>query len=311
MRGVILGPRIERLDGDVVNYSAPPDAMLLRQCVLYWDLIDWPRYSMVGDLTPEAKLLQAEGVLISTDFPQPRWEHGRQPQPGDVKIWEEGPGGGEASARHISQWDHVKPQALTFVKNNADGSGLWSLAQPNAFLVLPPGEEARTLQVELYRAVPVPVDSVPIEVVLDFRRRRSEELLAYRGAIDDLYLEIVRSPDRPFAEAHAIDKIRRSVIDLHRVFGETNTGWLPITATIALNPIDLWKAVERAAVGYMVGGNISPSGAAAGVALGIASTAIQFRFERVTRLPNIPSELSAYAYLASIEAEFGHRASTP
>jgi hypothetical protein len=109
------------------------------------------------------------------------------------------------------------------------------------------------------------VDSVPIEEVLDLRRRRSEELLAYRGAIDDLYLEIVRSPDRPFAEARAIDKIRRSVIDLHRVFSETNTGWLPLTAKIALNPIVPWDVVDRAAVGYTVGGNISPSGAFAGL----------------------------------------------
>lgn len=308
MRGVIIGPQIENVPGrgTLMPTSVLPDPLLLRQCVLYWDMIDWPRYTKVGTLSGEAALLQSEGVLISTSFPQPAWEESYVPRPGEVRLSTVTPDG----KRELGAWllrpeDYVKPQALAFAQNNTNGSGLWSLAQPNPFLVLPPGEMARTLEVELYRAIPVPSRDTPIEKVLDLRRRRPDELRAYRGAIDDLYLETIRSPDTAFAKTRAIEKLQQSVVDLHRVMNETRIGQSVVSVKVELNPVDLWDAATRAAAFGAAGYTIGFASAALGVAIGLASAALRLRVQRVPRLADIPPELSVYAYLAIVDAELG------
>jgi hypothetical protein len=274
-------------------------------------MIDWPRYARVGQLPSDALLLQNEGVLISTTFEQPTWDESYQPQPGESLVWSVLPGQSEKMDRWRStMWDFVKPQALAFSKNNADGSGLWTLAQSNSFLTLPAGEMARTLEVELYRAIPVPSRETPIEEVLELRRRRSDELRAYRGAIDDLYLEIIRSPDIPFAKNRAVEKLQQSVVDLHRVMSETRMGQSVVSVKVDFNPLDPWEAIFRAGTLGGVGFNFGLTAAALGAAAGLASAAIRLRPQQVRRLPNIPRELSAYAYLATIEAELG-RAEPP
>jgi hypothetical protein len=306
MRGVILGPRLEDMSKRGLATTVYPDPMLLRQCVLYWDMIDWPRYTMTGELPAEAKHLQDEGILISTTFEQPLLRADEKPRAGDVVMWTVNPRTQQESDRRVGRLEHyVIPQALAFKKNNADGSGLWSLAQPNPDLVLPTSQTDRTIEVELYRAVPVPSAATPIEEVLDLKRRRNSEMLAYRAAIDEIYQKVISSGDIPHAKTMEIEKLQKSVIELHRVMRAEKMPRSLASVKIALNPVDLGGVIQKLSVGALAALTFDFNTMAAAAAISLADALFRLKITGVRTLSQIPPELSAYAYLATIETELG------
>lgn len=315
MRGVILGPTFE-LDQARATFDSGVDPLLLRQCLLFWDMIDWPVLRGPSLAPPHGTdILISEGILQSSthEYAAPRTSgfsytlrdvqvtvRGHADAMHQVVFGEREDGGGYTMNEMA-----FKAQALAFEHNNGNGSGLWSLAQPNPFLVLPVDTAARTIEVQLYRSVPVPAADVPLEAVLNLKRRRNAELLAYRGAIDDLYQEVIRSGDIPHATARATARLQTAVLDMHQVMKDANMKRARVSAKIEFNPAMIGDAITRVsalgAAGYQLG--FAEAAIAAGI--GLVSAAIKIQVQRVPKLPNIPPELASYAYLSTIERSLG------
>lgn len=77
-----------------------------------------------------------------------------------------------------------------------------------------------TLRLRLTDALPVPSEDVPFNEILEFKNRRSDELNRLHTVIDDLYLEVLRSPDQTLQTKRAIADLKNAINDLDSVTGE-------------------------------------------------------------------------------------------
>ena len=82
------------------------------------------------------------------------------------------------------------------------------------------GEKNRIIEILLRKALPVPSDNVSVENILEFKRKRFEELLNFRHAMEGLYLQISKSDFMMDEINHRIDTIDSSLRDIRRVMNE-------------------------------------------------------------------------------------------
>lgn len=78
----------------------------------------------------------------------------------------------------------------------------------------------KTIRFEILNALPVPNKEVSFEEVLNFKESRKSELMGLHEILDDLYIEILKSPDKDFATRKGISDLRQSIEDLHKVTKE-------------------------------------------------------------------------------------------
>ena len=191
----------------------------------------------------------------------------------------------------------IAAQLGAFEDWNRKSPGEWSLAQFGGSLWLPLMVTSKpTIEMQLYSALPVPADDVSLADVLEFKHRRSSELLALRSAMDDVYLDVIKAADVPRAKVHAIAQLESRIRDLHAIFDETWKSKFLSTIKIDLNADVAVKAAGAAwaAVAF----DFDPLVA---TAIGAAS-AIKFDVKNLRR-PELPEALKAYAYLHKIEKE--------
>lgn len=276
-RGIVITPPFE-FDGESISTKGPIDSVSIRQYLLYWDKMDWPDNNLIsiGGETPEVLFLKEIGIVERTR----------------VQF-----------SYFSGNFGHslllMQEAALTL--RNKKEPGCWSLAQSRSDLILPAevSEPTRTIEVELYQSIPVPLDSVPLEDILNFKEKRKDELLQFRGVMDDLYQEVISARDIPRAKITAIQKIERNLADLNRVFNDSWKEKLLSTIRVELN---LPNLATHAVVGVGLGAvfGFSPE---VGAAIGAATAALKMDFRVSPRGKNIPSELKDYAYLHSFESE--------
>lgn len=282
-RGVIIGPRMKKLDGGGVKIESssihPAD---LRRYVLYWDMIDWPDNNIVsigGSGSGDLALLQQEGIL-------------------------------SRSMVRLSGWSGPTVDLFTTVQEavfyeNSKGSGAdWAIAQSAPSLILPGERDTRrAVEVDLARAVLSPSEDVPMEDVLDFKRRRRDELLKFRRAIDGFYLEAVSSGDIHRARENAIGKLRASIEELDRVMSEP--GWRRLAASWRME-LSLTDAIKSAITNgaFTAAASLNPelvfsnpALTALGATIGISIVSLpKFRAE-------VPKRLSPFTYVYHSEKE--------
>jgi hypothetical protein len=192
-------------------------------------------------------------------------------------------------------------QEAALALRNKQEPGCWSLAQPRKQLILPDevSEQSRTIEVELYKSIPVPVAAVTLEDILEFKERRKDELIRFRGAMDSLYLEVINSGDVPRAKTRAINEIEHNLSDLNRVFNETWKEKLLSTVKVELNIPNLTTyALAGAGTAAAFGFSLS-----VGAAIGAMTAALKLDFSSTIRAKNLPRELLDFAYLHFIEKD--------
>jgi hypothetical protein len=262
----------------MLSTKGPIDEISIRQYLLYWDKIDWPDNNIMsfGGETPELLYLQEIDVLNRTR----------------VQF---------SSFSGNAGYSLLLMQEAALQVRNQQEPGCWALAQSRSSLLLPKekSEEARTIEVELYNAIPVPLGVVPLEDILEFKERRKDELLHFRSAMDELYDEVINSNDILRSKVRVIDRIDQNVAELNTVFNETWKEKLLSTVKVELNIPNLaTTAVAGAGVSVVFGFS-----AAAGAAIGAVAAALKMDFSHAQRAKNLPRELKDYAYLHYIEKE--------
>ncbi|MEO1110108.1 MAG: DUF6236 family protein [Pseudomonadota bacterium] len=163
--------------------------------ITYWDKIDQPScFSSFGG--------ELEEQLTKV----------RQYQSTPVQLVDTPSGG-----LHYTSPEDIEPKVGMAAFNVLEDQdpGLWSLdlgedSFPNPAVY---GDQGRGFKVELFNALPTPSSDVPVDRILEFKRRHQAERDALFSAIDGLYLETTRSPDRPLAEQHAFAQVQSAVRD--------------------------------------------------------------------------------------------------
>lgn len=287
-RGVIIGPRMKKLDGGGVEIESsainPAD---LRRYVLYWDQIDWPDNNVVSlgaDYDPpDIATLRAEGILRRSEVRLPSWNG-----PIDDLF--------------------ALAQEAAFLHNSRSGENIgWAIAQTAPALVLPGARDTRrSIEVDLTQTVLSPAEDVPIDRVLEFRRRREAELLQFRNAIDELYLEAVSSGDVHRARELALRKLRRSINDLDRVMSEP--GWKRVISSMKAS----FSVTDGIAAGWGMTAAISEMASVGNDLLfnvGLITALGSAVKISVVSLPKfratIPEQLTPFAYVHHVEKELG------
>lgn len=277
VRGVIVTPKFE-FDGRTLCLSnSKIDAVALREYLLYWDKIDFPSNNILHLVASnDDQFLIDVGVMSRTDI---RFNNFR----GNI---------GDA---------YIKAQLEALKIRSKEDPGLWTMAQNGSTLFLPPelSHETRSIEIELYKALPVPSESVSLGDILKFKDYRRDELLAFRAAMDQLYLEVIASPDTPRAKTVVLNKIERTLEDLHKVSNESWVSKIRSCLKVEINlPALATHALAGVAICESIG--VSPS---LGAAIGVVGAAIKFELT-ATRIANgLPHELKDFAYLHRVEQE--------
>lgn len=272
-RGVVVTSPFWVHDERVHLESSELDPVGLRRWLLYWDRLDWPVNNALrlDSTSEEISLLRDEEILTRTEVIT-----------GSASV------GGAL----------VLSQVAAFLKRVGEEPRAWSLAQGHPDLQLPnaPAPEAKFVEFELVRALPVPAADVPIQDILEFKERRGEELLRFRHTMDRAYQEVLQSEDTERALRTAKEELEGALDALGRVFSESFASRVISSLKVELDvsgPIRSGLGGE--AVGFLAG---VPLGL--GILFGTAMSAVNVSVARAPRLANLPEKVRDYAYLGYV-----------
>jgi hypothetical protein len=239
MRGVIASASAITISGDSAQFGNPLSAEQVRYYTLYWDRIVIPANNFVYQIIPDEEILIATGVIE-----RPTIELGTCY--GGAQIGQASLEAQAQVARKLIQNDH-----------NTD----WVLHQFGNNLIVPISEqeERNSLRFELISQLPVPNKDVPIVEVFEFKDRRRDELDNLHAHLDQLYLDILRSPDKELATTRAKLDLERSVNDLNTAVSErwNATTKYDFSAQISLDGSRILKGVATGMILDLFSGGLT------------------------------------------------------
>lgn len=264
-------------DGNALSVRVGMDDVSLRQYLLYWDKIDYPDNNIIRTgLSPDMEFLNSIGILDRT------------------KIQFGSFSGNPGVAMALMQ-------AMALEIRNKQFPGSWALAQNSSKLFVPEETEidTKTIEMELYSALPTPAGDTPLQDILEFKLRRQDELLNFRSAMDRLYLDVVNAADIPRAKNVALNRLEKTIIELNTVVNETWSKKLLSSLKVEINIPNL---ITHAVLGSGVAISLGLSGGA-GAAIGAIAASFKFDLGISKGYKNLPNDIKDYAYLHRIEQE--------
>ena len=274
-RGLIVSPPIEVEGTSLLAKSSNLDPQELRFALLFWDKLVWPSSRAIHFASgPDEQFLESVKILE-----RPEYTYN-----GDV-------------AQGI-----LKGQFQAYRDREEAEPGVWALSQGENSLLWKDGladQEAGAF-VELHRAIPIPTKDVPLAEILEFRSRRSDELLILRQHLESFVSEIEGSADKPLALQKRIAELDKACADLLTVGKEWQ---FPVylsnfKASFSLSPM---KFLPATAGGWKMGEPYGLTAAAAvATAAGVAST-LEIKGDYGLRSIRRPASPFRYAFLAHEE----------
>jgi hypothetical protein len=238
------------------------DPQELRFSILFWDRLVWPSSRAIYFASgPDEQFLEKAGILT-----RPEYTFG-----GD---------GAQGIARG---------QIQAFKDLEAREPGLWSLAQGESSLLLRDKvlEADAGEQLELYRAIPVPDQDVPLNEVLEFKERRAGELQQLRAELDSFIVAVNQAEDKEAELQRHIVAVDAACADVLRVSHEWQ---FPVRLTNFKTSVELRPFVT---------GLAGASAFGIGTATGLSAAAAV--------LAGIGGALAATAPALKLSADFGWR----
>lgn len=277
-RGIIISPTIE-ISSHEFFISGGVEDQYLRECALYWDVIDYPNPGVIqpnfdDDAEEDINILREEGIFTETEF--------------DLSHQI----GSEFTPEKITNaW--LIAQHLAIQERLAEGRP-WTLGQNSPRLVLPDehSTEARLAEVELYQAVPVPLGDAPMEEVLGFKETRAAELQRFRETLDSLYNDITSASDIPKTKNQKIMEVEESVADLNQVMEESRLTTTMRTVQAKLSLPEIGSAAITASYDLT-----------AGAAVGIGALVMEIDIQDI--IDPVPDDLRDFAYVSHAQDELG------
>ncbi|HAU1603701.1 TPA: hypothetical protein JBJ19_02365 [Legionella pneumophila] len=202
-RGIILSPEVEiDIVSNVINLvSSAPDPKLLRHAILYWDKIDFPTNNVLSvDLSPDMDFLKQEGIVQQTDI--------RINQSGDLATL------------------YVQAQFNAFELLNQKDPDKWTIGQHAKNLITPPTTnfiEKQIIEIEINSLLPVPPDDIPLDDLLEFKKKRKDEFALLRISIDKLFDKALKWESLPRGRDEAINSLQTAITDIQKL---VDASWL-------------------------------------------------------------------------------------
>ncbi|WP_410751949.1 DUF6236 family protein [Citrobacter sp. U14242] len=203
-RGVVFTAReiLQTENGDGFQTGKQITVEELNYLVLYWDRLVSPTNNIIHfSLINEEELIQC-GILSRPRFVQNGFIDGQ-----------------------VMTEFHAKTHALTLnALRQSEGMVDWRMHFLNEQVSIHQevSEQRAVLRFELADLLPVPQKDTPLHEILEFKERRSDELMALHGYLDELYTEVLRSGDFNLERAKAISGLKKSLHDLNEL---NNQGW--------------------------------------------------------------------------------------
>lgn len=274
MRGIIVTSEYEANGTSLKIIKSDIDSNKLRQYLLYWDKIDFPNNNIISNASsPEVEYLEKAHVLKRTNF---------YPNINGLINMEK---------------LYLDMQMYAFNQNNNNQDNeVWSIAQPTKKILLPKEDsiKARTLQVELYNSIPVPIADVNLEDILNFKERRYDELQEFRIVMDEMYTSIMDSPDKDLSKDTTVIKLQNKINELNKVMDESKIKRILSTVKVELDFSGLGTILGTIA-GHTVNSSITST--ILGAVGGAAISSIKVSSEVSLKPKEIPVGLKDYAYL--------------
>lgn len=80
--------------------------------------------------------------------------------------------------------------------------------------------EQNSLRVSLANALPVPIGEIQFQDILEFKRRRADELAELHSSLDELYFEILDSPDQDLMAKAVVSRLLKAIQNINNVSNE-------------------------------------------------------------------------------------------
>lgn len=271
VRGLIITTPMS-VSGDTFSVSTPElDPQELRNSLLYWDRLLLPTTNIIGGgSTEEISFLKTSGILETPTY----------------RI-----NGPVASEMKILPWRALEACEI-------HNPGMWSVGGgSNSIQVANSGHTGTSgCQIQLYNALPTPEKNVPLAEILDFRRLRRAELLAFRSHMDSMVKEIEGSSDSDESLKQRLKELDKACADLATVCREWQTPF-KLTNLKATFNLSLEKAFTSAAKTWIALEKTELDYTAKALGASLAAVSSQFKLEREISFRSIRRKGSPYKFL--------------
>jgi hypothetical protein len=245
-RGLIITSPVEATK-DGARISGGLDLQDLRYSLLFWDRLVWPSNNYISIKSgPDEEYLETAGILQ-----RPRYNFV------DAKTGIE---------------PLIDAQVKAFTERDGAEPGTWDLCQTSTALLANTTGLIKDggAQIELYRAIPVPDKDVPLNDILEFKRKRHDELTALRNEIDGLMSGVNAAEDPQDELRKKLESVDRACADVVRISSEWNfpVRLSNVKASLDLKPFEILAAGIS---GYYASTLLGLTQAALGGALGAAA----------------------------------------
>lgn len=165
----------------------------LNYYILYWDKVVIPSNNLVYISIPNEQELLGCGVIT-----RPRVSFNGSFQ-------------GDMVTEAIMSCQSIVAKNLL-----ADKKTDWVIHQIGNNLCLPnvETEKRSVIKFDLLNALPVPLQDVPINEILEFKLKRKDELTQLHCLLDDLYLDIAKSPDTDLTSRKIVSELASLISNL-------------------------------------------------------------------------------------------------
>ena len=202
-RGIIANSgKMIRQGPDTVSISGNISKQDLNYYLLYWDKILMPTNNIIN------VSLENEDELLKTGFfERPKVK---------FKQWTTNIGKGSYNPFVIAQ----SIIANKVIENDIEFE--WTVHQIGEKVAIgnEQSKDYKSIKVDLVNCLPVPSSDIDIYEILDFKEKRADELEALHNTIDELYLDILQSPDQDLKKKKSISEFRKSIEDINKVSKE-------------------------------------------------------------------------------------------
>lgn len=180
-----------------------PSLNKLRYYSLYWDKVVIPKFDFIPD---ELQVPQEEGFISA----------GILERPETVTL----PFGEPRREAWVGLM--LRSQSRTAKDLMQEKDTDWVMEQEGFKLTFDEEHtvERNTLRIDLANCLPVPLGKVDAYDILEFKENRRDELLALHECLDELYQQVLLSPDQSLASKKAISNILKSIDNLDKVTQE-------------------------------------------------------------------------------------------
>lgn len=285
-RGILLSAPIVFDGNELLAKSSSVDPAALRRATLFWDRLVWPDSKIISfGSNDDEKLLEAEGLLSR---PRPiRHNDGagvgnmdaliRITNSFDINL-------GLEQAKHFVQ-QHVD-EFLALERNEP---GQWTMSQGNDSFVMKNANfvEGRGQLVTLARAIPLPDPNYPLHDLLEFKHKRSDEIVALTHELDKFFSQIANAKDADFEMSRLLRVVDKQCSEMIKAAKESkrkfHLGDLSFSLSLdniesAANRAIVWESAVWAATGLpLVGGALGGSASLVSFSRGMGANKLMAR----------------------------------